>query len=137
MAEQRGRCFCGSVTWVYSGDAVRNLVCHCADCQRATSSPFTAFIGLNPAHLRWSGAIANFESSPATFRGFCPNCGTRLYFKSERWPDEIHVHAATLEDPAAYQPTAQVMTRSRAPWLGRLPELPSFSGFEKAPAENR
>ncbi|WP_439331005.1 GFA family protein [Mesorhizobium carmichaelinearum] len=34
-----GNCMCGAVGWTYSGDTTRNLVCHCVDCRRATSSP--------------------------------------------------------------------------------------------------
>ncbi|TIT77932.1 MAG: GFA family protein, partial [Mesorhizobium sp.] len=36
MAVLAGHCMCGAVTWTYSGEITRNLVCYCADCQRAT-----------------------------------------------------------------------------------------------------
>src|SRR5262245_61049132 len=72
MDRLSGRCMCGSVTWTYSGETTRNLVCHCADCQRATSSPFTAFLGVRPGQLHWAGEIEHYESSPGTHRGFCP-----------------------------------------------------------------
>src|SRR3569832_2332368 len=115
-----GHCMCGAVTWTYSGKVTRNLVCHCADCQRATSSPVTAFLGLRPDALNWAGDIRHYESSPGTFRGFCPSCGTRLYFRSDRWPHEIHVHAATMTNPEDYRPDAQVFMLSRLKWLDRL-----------------
>ncbi|RWB19366.1 MAG: GFA family protein [Mesorhizobium sp.] len=130
-----GRCMCGAVAWTCSGVVTRNLVCHCADCQRATSAPFTAFLGLRSEHVNWSGEIVHYESSPGTFRGFCPSCGTRLYFRSDRWPSEIHVHAATLTDPGEYQPDAQVFMPSRAKWLDRLPSVPAHDGFQQAPAD--
>lgn len=130
MAELTGHCLCGRVTWAASGETTRNLVCHCADCQRATSSPFTAFMGLRPAQVVWTGDIVHYESSPGTFRGFCAACGTRLYFRSTKWPDEIHIHAATLSDPLDYEPTAQVVLGSRAPWLDKLTHLPAHDGFE-------
>src|SRR5262245_7856526 len=96
MAILTGRCMCGAVTWTYSGRITRSLVCHCTDCQHATSSPLTAFVAMNPEQLNWVGDIVHYESSPNTFRGFCPACGTRLYFRSDRWPSEVHVHAATM-----------------------------------------
>lgn len=61
-------------------------------------------------------------------------CGTRLYFQSEKWPDEIHVHAATLTNPNDYQPTAQVLMRSRAGWLGRLESIPGHQNFHTEPS---
>jgi hypothetical protein len=129
-----GNCMCCSVTWSYSGETTRNLVCHCTDCQRATSAPFTAFIGMTSEALQWSGNITHYESSPSTFRGFCPVCGTRLYFRSDRWPHETHVHAHTLRNPSDYQPTAQVMMRSKASWLDGLDAIPVHEQFQKAPA---
>src|SRR5262245_54559750 len=128
-----GKCMCGAVTWTYSGEALHNVVCHCSDCQRATSAPFTAFLGMKPEQLKWAGRIVHYESSPQTFRGFCPSCGTRLYFQSERWPSEIHVHAATMTDPSKYKPSAQVMMRSRASWLDQLSSIPVFEQFQVNP----
>ena len=81
-----GKCMCRAVSWTYSGEITRNLVCHCADCQRATSAPLTAYVGMKPEQLNWAGEIVQYESSPKTFRGFCPSCGTRLYFRSDKWP---------------------------------------------------
>ena len=135
MAELRGTCMCGAISWAYSGPVTRSLVCHCSDCQKATSSPFTAFVGLRAPLLSWTGAPNHFESSPGTHRGFCPTCGTRLYFRSDKWPDEIHMHAATLEDPAVYEPTAQVVMRSKVPWLKELENIPHFQSFEAPPKE--
>src|SRR5262245_34155232 len=134
MAFLTGSCMCGAVGWTYSGEITRNLVCHCADCQRATSAPFTAFMGMKPAQLKWTGEIVHYESSPETFRGFCPCCGTRLYFRSEKWPSEVHVHAATMTDPSQYQPDAQVVMRSKAKWLDHLESIPAYEGFQKSPS---
>ena len=135
MVNLSGRCICGEVKWTYDGEVTRNLVCHCTDCQRAISSPFTAFVGLRPDVLQWQGKINHYESSPQTWRGFCPACGTRLYFKSGKWPDEIHLHAATLDEPDAYTPTAEVVVRSRANWLDDLDDIPKHQSFEASPQE--
>jgi hypothetical protein len=89
---------------------------------------------MKPERLKWVGDIVHYESSPKTFRGFCPSCGTRLYFRSEKWPLEIHVHAATMTNPADYQPSAQVVMRSKAKWLDRLTSIPGFEGFQESPA---
>ena len=136
MAFLTGTCMCGAVTWTYSGDTTRNLVCHCIDCQRATSAPFTAFLGMKPEQLKWAGNIVHYESSPKTFRGFCPYCGTRLYFRSEKWPFEVHVHAATMTDPGKYRPRAQVVMRSRAEWLDQLRSIPAFEDFQENPSKH-
>ena len=135
MNNLSGRCMCGSVTWTYTGGTTRNLVCYCTDCQRATSSPLTAFLGMLTTQLHWSGKIEHYESSAGTYRGFCPACGTRLYFRSDRWLEETHVHAATLTNPNDYRPDAQVLMRSRAGWLDLLDAIPGHDGFQRPPAE--
>jgi hypothetical protein len=137
MVSLTGKCMCGAVSWTYSGEITRNLVCHCADCQRATSAPFTAFLGMKPGQLKWAGEIVHYESSPKTFRGFCPSCGTRRYFRSEKWPLEVHVHAATMTNPGEYRPDAQVVMRSRAKWLDRLDSIPAYEGFQEKPSTTR
>jgi hypothetical protein len=134
MADFSGTCMCGAVTWTYAGATTRNLVCYCADCQRATSSPLTAFVGMDSERLHWTGRIEHFRSSPGTYRGFCPACGTRLYFRSDKWPGETHVHAATLTNPEAYRPDAQVFVGSRAGWLDLLESIAGHEGFHKTPA---
>ncbi|MCP5075850.1 MAG: GFA family protein [Rhodobacteraceae bacterium] len=131
-----GKCLCGSVRWNSAASVTRSLVCHCTDCQRATSSPFTAFVGFKPETVNWSGEVNHYESSPETWRGFCPDCGTRLYFKSSKWPGEIHIHAATLADPNAHKPTAQVFLHSRMPWLDELDNIPKHQSFEASPAKS-
>ncbi len=133
MAELSGRCLCGAVGWTNAGPVTRNLVCHCESCQRATSSPFTAFVGVDPEQLTWSGTVNHYESSPGTHRGFCPACGSRLYFRSDRWPGEIHIHAATLDEPMTYRPDAQVLMAERQGWLDELDAVPKHQSFQTAP----
>jgi hypothetical protein len=89
---------------------------------------------MKPEQLKWVGEIVHYESTPKTFRGFCPSCGTRLYFRSEKWPSEIHVHAATMSDPSDYKPSAQVLVRSKAKWLDQLQSIPAHEGFQQEPS---
>lgn len=136
MADLWGRCMCGSVTWTAKGPKTRNLICHCESCKRATSSPVTAFIGFDRDDVEWSGEINQFESSYQTWRGFCPACGTRLYFKFERWPTEIHVHAATLDKPDLYAPDQHVLWSERLPRVHVNDDLPKHEKGLQAAAKS-
>lgn len=133
MAELSGRCLCGSVRWSCSGTKTRNLICHCESCKRATSSPMTAFVGLRRADVTWMGEINHYQSSADAWRGFCPACGSRLYFRSERWPEEIHIHAATLDTPDDYRPDQHVLWSEHEPWLEQSLSLPKSEGFGIVP----
>ena len=90
-------------------------------------------LGLVPESVSWTGNITAFESSPGTFRDFCPDCGTRLTFRSAKWPGEVHIHAATLEDSEDYRPTLHVVTRDDPPWLCLTDEIPQSADFDTAP----
>ncbi len=131
-----GRCMCGAVSWSSTDTITRRLSCHCIDCQKATSSPFTTFVGLPPKSVEWTGDINHFESSPGSQRGFCPKCGTRLYFRSDKWPGEIHIHAATLDDSAGYIPDAHVVMESAVPWLKLADDIQKHHSFQADPANS-
>ena len=56
--------------------------------------------GYRPDTVTWTeGAAKPFASSPDVLRRFCPDCGTPLSYESTRWPDELHILVATLDDP--------------------------------------
>lgn len=135
MAELTGGCACGAVRWTHDGPFIRHLICHCTDCQRATSSACAAFVGTRPEHVRWQGSINHYQSSSEGFRGFCPVCGTRLYFRSGRWPGELHIHAGTLDDPAQYTPDTHVCLAERAGWISLGGATSTCDGFARTPAD--
>ncbi len=115
---KRGRCFCGAVTYEYS--AAENWIghCHCESCRRATASPFTTFMGVPYEGFAFNGApLSVYVSSPGVRRSFCPRCGTPMAYESDRFPQEIHLYAATLEDPNSLRPRFHVHTAEQLGWI--------------------
>ena len=119
-----GRCLCGACTLVLAGP--HNWVghCHCDSCRRATASPVTSFIGHPNGHWTMDGPIGRYASSDGVERGFCQGCGSPLYYRSKRYPDEVHFYATLLDDPAAVSPTVQFHAGETLPWAGALTTLP-------------
>lgn len=134
MVEFSGRCACGEVTWTAKGAPLRNLVCHCEDCRRALSGPVMVSMGFPRAAVTWLGERSFYESTPGTFRDFCPSCGTRLTFRSDKWLEEVHIMAATLDDPTLYHPDAQVCVDDAVVWLDQIWQVPAHSGFQREPS---
>lgn len=124
----RGRCLCGQVTWQSDGPVNWAGHCHCESCRRATSAPFTSFFGVDRDKVRWSGKIAVNVSSPGVRRGFCPECGAQVYYQAEKWAHETHLYAATLDDPADFQPRAHFHWAEKVPWLQIADDLPKYAG---------
>ncbi|SFM52980.1 Uncharacterized conserved protein [Shimia aestuarii] len=124
----RGQCFCGQVRWETDAPVLWAGHCHCDSCRRATSAPFTSFFGVARDSVRWSGTLADYVTSGGKVRRqFCPACGTQLTYQSEAWPEETHLYAATLDDPAQFSPQAHYHWAERLPWLAIADDLPKFA----------
>ncbi len=113
-----GRCLCGDITYRADAPPLWQAHCHCESCRRATSAAFASFFGVQDGHWHWTGRQpATYASSEGVWRDFCPRCGAQMAYRSTRFPDEIHFYAASLDDPAAYAPTAHVHTAEQLPWV--------------------
>lgn len=89
------RCQCGDVAFGFTGPANWCGHCHCASCRRATSSPFTTWIGVTKSAFCWTRKRPRlFESPPGTTRFSCPRCGTPMAYQHDDNPSEIHLYGA-------------------------------------------
>ncbi len=123
-----GRCLCGAVRFSFEGKPNWITWCHCDSCRRNTSSPGTIFIGVPLARFRFTGAEPQtYASTPGTIRRFCGTCGSPVSFEAERYPDEIHIYAAAMEDPDAYPPECHVHTAEQLAWFETLDDLPRYA----------
>jgi hypothetical protein len=134
MTPIEGRCLCGAVRYEFTGPENWTAYCHCESCRRATASPVTAFLGVPLAAFRFTGkAPAVYHSSPGVRRSFCAGCGTPMAYEADRFPDEIHLYAATLEKPEAYRPQEHVYCAERLAWFDVKDDLPRHPASSSAP----
>ena len=120
-----GHCLCGACSFELVGK--HNWVghCHCESCRRATSSPFTTWIGQENGSWKMMGNTPiTYESSPGNTRGFCGTCGSPMFFRSERYPNECHFYAALLERPDDVEPGAHYHVDEMLPWIHLSDQLP-------------
>ncbi len=93
----RGQCLCGSVTIAVTGDVRFVSVCHCGQCRRQSghvwSSAQTPLDGIEiVGEVRW------YEASKTAKRGFCPTCGSFLFWKAHD-EDAISFSLGSLDGP--------------------------------------
>lgn len=113
-----GHCLCGAVRYEVDGAPLWQAHCHCESCRRNCSAPFTSFFGIADGAWRWTGEPpAVYASSTGVERLFCPHCGTPMAYRSTGFPGEIHLYAASLDDPTDYTPTEHVHWDEHLPWL--------------------
>jgi hypothetical protein len=125
-----GRCHCGAVTYEMPAEAIHRALCHCTDCRRAAGAPMVAWALVPADQMKIDGATRIYASSEHGRRHFCEVCGTGLFYTNEAiFPGLIDVQSATLDDPDALQPTAQIQVAERISWMGVVHELPTFERY--------
>ena len=124
----RGGCHCGAVRYEVRGDPVHVALCHCADCRRASGAPMVAWAAFRSGDFAClAGQATTRNSSGASMRSFCADCGTGLWFVNEEaLPGLVDVQSATLDDPGALVPQAQIQVAERLGWMADLHRLPEF-----------
>ena len=123
-----GSCLCGEIQFGFSGKPAGCGHCHCATCRRAHGAPIVTWVVLLEKQFNLAkGDISWYESSPGTHRGFCPHCGTTMFFKSHRCPGEIHVVRASLPEETEIRPTFHVFIDHKASWWSPDDSLPTFT----------
>lgn len=124
-----GGCMCGKIRFSFAGAPKWVLHCHCESCRRATSSPMTTWLAVPDSAYRLDEGTPRFyESSPGARRSFCADCGSPLSFTHSRFPDETHLYVASMDRPAAFEPSRHVFFAERLPWADLHDSLPRFDG---------
>ena len=125
-----GGCQCGRLRYEIAQEPQLIYTCHCADCQRATSSAFSMALVVSDRAFRLSGAEPRLiqraaDSGRTTRLWVCPECGSWVCSGAKpgtTTPDTLRiVQAGTLDDTSWLRPTTHYWTRSKQPWIS-LPE---------------
>jgi hypothetical protein len=124
-----GRCLCGAIAYEFTGQPRLVVHCHCESCRRQTSSAVATFVLVAKSSLRFTrGEPKEYVSSPGVHRSFCGNCGSPIYYRTEKRPDVIDLYAGTLTDAATITPECHVYAAEQLPWFEVLDELPRYPG---------
>jgi len=124
-----GGCRCGEIR--YEAEVTepdRHGVCHCADCRRSAGAPMVAWLAVPEDTFGVTkGQVRCWEGANGALRYFCSTCGTGLYYRNEEvLPGIVDIQSATLDEPEAYAPAAQIQCAERLDWVARLDALPAF-----------
>jgi hypothetical protein len=115
-----GGCQCGAIRFQTTELLDNPHICHCRMCQKAVGNIFAALISTPRDQLTWTrGTPGRFRSSADVDRGFCPQCGTPLFYDNTHW-DEIGLMIGALDEPAAIKPISQDSIESRVPWFHEI-----------------
>ncbi|MGI3168594.1 GFA family protein [Pseudooceanicola sp. C21-150M6] len=122
-----GMCQCGAARYSIAAGPVRDTLCGCRMCQRATGNFVVAFREVEETRVSWIEAPQVWRSSDVAERGFCASCGTPLFFR-ETNGSTIELLAATLGEGTPYTPSHMVRGEHLPAWslaMGALPRRPA------------
>jgi hypothetical protein len=120
MSKASGRCLCGGLAFEAALPSKWVAHCHCSMCRRGSGAAFVTWVGLEAANSRIEdphGLLHWYRSSAQGERGSCSRCGTPLFFRSARWPGELHVTLANFDGPVDRAPQLHVFWDSHVDWV--------------------
>jgi hypothetical protein len=127
-----GGCACGGVRYRATAEPDFSLNCQCRKCQRITGTGYACLFRLGVDDVSIEGEIRTFDqpsdSGSTTSSGFCPACGSPVFGSTERFPDVLYFHAATLDDPSRFRPEFVAFRDAAQPWDHVDPDIPVPEG---------
>ena len=127
MNAVNGACLCGALRFEADLPTLWVAHCHCTLCQRNAGAALVTWAGFDENNVRIKdskGLLKWFSATENAFRGFCSQCGSTLFFKSARWPGELHITVVNIEQTLDRAPQAHVFWDTHQPWLHIRDDLP-------------
>ncbi|MGY4396241.1 hypothetical protein ACVWZA_001414 [Sphingomonas sp. UYAg733] len=128
-----GKCHCGAISYVASGEPVYHALCHCEDCRRSAGAPMVGWMAYKAEQVTISGDPVTYESSENGRRQFCGTCGTGLFYTNAVvLPGIIDLQSSTLDDAGDHAPAIHVQTAEKLGWIDGIGDLPAFERYPGA-----
>lgn len=122
-----GGCHCGSVRYEVAGNASNAVYCHCIDCAKTSGAAPVAWLCVAVGDFQViSGQMKHYASSSHGTRKFCDTCGCLLLFQDQRFPEDIDITLATLDDARELLPSRHIWTQSKPSWIKIEDGLPQY-----------
>ena len=117
-----GGCLCGQVRWRANVPPANVRICHCRECQRATSGPFFARAAFLTADFgaggfERTGEVLSWPTSPRIDRQACARCGTPVFAVPKDPPARLSVPLSTFDDPNAVAPDMHIWVSEKLSWV--------------------
>ncbi len=127
MSQVSGACLCGKLGFSAQLPTLWVAHCHCTLCQKNAGAAFVTWAGFNEQDVQIDDSNKTLKWYSATenaFRGFCNACGSTIFFKSARWPSELHITTVNIHEPLDREPQMHVHWDTHQKWLIIGDDLP-------------
>ena len=117
--ENAGSCLCGKTKFSLKGNPEMTVACHCNDCKKQTSSPFSIVSGYKKENVEFHDRsnLKQFntvgDSGNEVRRFFCGNCGSPIYSDADVAPGVLYFKMGTVDDPSWVYPQIEIYTKDK------------------------
>ena len=125
MTERTGSCLCGGITYSVTGPMRPVIACHCTQC-RKTSGHHVAATSAPRGVIRITGEVRWFQSSGTARRGFCPVCGSNLFWDGPG--ANLSIMAGTLDGATGLKTRGHIFCADKGDYYeiaDGLPQAPA------------
>lgn len=126
MTETRGSCLCGAVRYRVDAPLRPVVACHCSQC-RKTSGHHVAATSAPVEAVQITGDLQWFRSSDRAERGFCPICGSNLFWRN---PGHISIFAGTLDEHPPLTMAGHIYCKDKGSYYQITDDLPQAQGWD-------
>jgi len=106
-----GHCLCGDITFETRAAPRGASVCHCGQCRRQ-SGHLWASASVPKTELIIDGPVKWYEASKAAKRGFCPRCGSFLFWAAHD-EDTISFALGAVDEPTGIKLEKHIFTADK------------------------
>lgn len=121
-----GSCLCGAIE-VTAPDKSEVDVCHCTTCRRWGGGPLLAVHCGSAVTFSGRQKPSTYQSSDWAERGFCPVCGTHLFYHLLP-ADEYVLPAGIFGDGERFEMTGQIFIEQKPAYYDFANETATMTG---------
>jgi len=125
----KGGCQCGALRYEASGAPLLTAICHCSMCRRANAAPVVAWAMFSEEQVGFEGQSRTYASSGEGRRGFCPQCGTQIFFTAHYIPGLVDLTICSMDEPEAMPPQLHYWHSKHLAWVEFADGLPRHPEF--------
>ncbi len=122
-----GSCLCGSVNFEVHEPIRRFHHCHCRTCRKAHATVYGSSALTNESGFKVTNGeelLSQFESSAGKTRFFCSNCGTHVFARCDRDPNDVILRIGVLDTELGFQAIGHIWVSHKPDWYEIRDNLP-------------
>jgi len=123
MVRLSGGCLCGSIRYTILQQPILAYTCNCRFCQKDTGTAYRSALAILNENVELIGksfsvyTYKSVEHGRELYKNFCPDCGTTISLKTERFPERQVIMIGTLDDPSQIELSTHMFAEEALDWV--------------------